>query len=205
LKENWEIHWKDYYTILQIHPLAEPEVVKAAYIKLANKYAPDKNPNTAPDKIRNLNEAYEIISNLEKRERYYIAYCHTINQTPTITHTPQQNTPYQQKQTTQNVNFTNNLTIDEKIALVLKIASHDKNIYFRRKDWERKIKEVKEWVKNYNSKYPLLYKGGVFGISYCPYCKQNYVLENKDASVRRCVNPICDYILTPEYTWAKNL
>jgi DnaJ-class molecular chaperone len=35
MKGNWENHWKDYYQILQVHPSAKPEVVKAAYDKLA--------------------------------------------------------------------------------------------------------------------------------------------------------------------------
>jgi len=220
VKENWEIHWKDYYTILQIHPLAEPEVAKAAYIKLANKYAPDKNPNINPDKMKDLNEAFEIISNPEKRGRYYVAYLQktdprgvrgdgwTMRSKPE----PKSNSPYTTKpppppqpkqKSTPNVNPKNKLTLDEQIALLFSIASHDKNIYFRRKDWERKVKEVKEWIKNYKCKYPLIYKGGVSGIGLCPYCKQNYVLENMDASVRQCVNPNCDYVFTPEYDWGK--
>jgi curved DNA-binding protein CbpA len=79
MKENWEIHWKDYYSILQIHPLAEPEVVKAAYDKLARKYHPDKNPNVSSEKMKDLNEAYEIINDPVKRARYYLIYCQKVN------------------------------------------------------------------------------------------------------------------------------
>lgn len=88
MKENWEVHWKDYYNILQIHPLAEPEVVKAAYDRLARKYHPDKNPNAALERMKDLNEAFEILGNPEKRERYYIAYCQKVNQKPIGTPTP---------------------------------------------------------------------------------------------------------------------
>jgi curved DNA-binding protein CbpA len=226
MRENWEIHWKDYYSILQIHPLAEPEVVKAAYLKLLTKYHPDHNLGKEPwanEKAKEITEAYEIISNSEKRGRYYVAYCHKTNPKPIITPPPKSETskaksnsettnssspkpshqPRSQEKAPPNENIKKDLTLDEQIALVFSLASHDKNIYFRRKDWERKVKEVKEWIKNYNCKYPLLYKGGVSGIGACPYCKQNYVLENKDASVRQCVNPICDYVLTPEYNWAE--
>jgi curved DNA-binding protein CbpA len=75
MKENWEIHWKDYYKTLQTDPLAEPEVVKAAYDRLARKYHPDRNKEvTSVKRMTDLNEAFEILSNPEKRKRYYEAY-----------------------------------------------------------------------------------------------------------------------------------
>jgi curved DNA-binding protein CbpA len=98
MKENWEIHWKDYYGILQIHPLAEPEVVKAAYRKLADKYHPDHNPDKqewANKKFKEIGEAFEIIDNPEKRGRYYVAYCQRVNPKPIITPPPR----HQPKQT----------------------------------------------------------------------------------------------------------
>jgi len=75
MKESWEIHWNNYYKILQIDPLAEPEVVKAAHDKLALKYHPDRNKEPAAAKLMaNINEAYETLSNPEKRKRYDTAY-----------------------------------------------------------------------------------------------------------------------------------
>ena len=63
--------FEDYYEILQVHPSAEPEVVEAAYRKLAGKYHPDRNPNpTAEEKMKKLNLAREILSDPEKRKRY---------------------------------------------------------------------------------------------------------------------------------------
>ena len=94
MKENWEIHWKDYYSILQINPLAEPEVVKAAYRKLAQKYYPDLNKEpTAPNRMKDLNEAFEIISDPDKRGRYYVAYLKTIYPKPIITPPPSNTEP----------------------------------------------------------------------------------------------------------------
>jgi curved DNA-binding protein CbpA len=87
MKENWEIHWKDYFKILQIHPLAEPEVIKAAYQKLAMKYHSDIHQGQGDGKMKDLNEAFEIISNPDKRQRYYIAYEQTCR-------TPTQSTNY---------------------------------------------------------------------------------------------------------------
>ena len=75
MKENWQVHWMDYYKILQIDPGAEIEVVKAAYAKLAFKYHPDHNssPN-ATEKMRLLNEAFYIINDPSKREAYDANY-----------------------------------------------------------------------------------------------------------------------------------
>jgi len=75
MKENWETHWKDYYQILQVDPSAEPEVIKAAHGKLALKYHPDINKDsTATQRMKDINEAYEILSNTEKRTQYDAAY-----------------------------------------------------------------------------------------------------------------------------------
>jgi len=75
MKENWENHWKDYYEKLQVHPSAESEVVKAAHDKLALKYHPDINKEiSAIQRMKDINEAYEILSNNEKRNRYHLAY-----------------------------------------------------------------------------------------------------------------------------------
>lgn len=218
MKENWEIHWKDYYNILQIHPLAEPEVVKAAYERLVHKYHPDHNLGNeqwANDKTKEILEAYTIIGNPEKRGRYYVAYCQKVYQKPVIT-PPSTNSTSKSNQSSSNTSYDTNtapqhqskqqkpsnknsrggLTFYEQLNLLLVIASQDKKIYFRKKDWVENINEVQKWFDNY--------RGGATRLGGCPYCKEKYVLENSDASVRKCVNPNCDYILTPEYDWAKH-
>jgi magnesium chelatase family protein len=61
----------DYYEILQVSPQAEPEVIKAAYKGLALKYHPDRNREPEAVKImRELNEAYEVLSDPERRADY---------------------------------------------------------------------------------------------------------------------------------------
>lgn len=61
----------DYYAILQLHPRAESEVIEAAYRRLATKYHPDLNssPEAAP-RMRDINAAYEVLSNPERRRSY---------------------------------------------------------------------------------------------------------------------------------------
>ncbi len=63
---------RDYYETLGIANTATEDEIKKAYRKLAKKYHPDLNPNdkTAEDKFKEVGEAYEILSDKQKRSRY---------------------------------------------------------------------------------------------------------------------------------------
>ncbi len=63
---------KDFYDILEISKGASAEEIKKAYRKMAIKYHPDKNPGdkAAEDLFKEAAEAYEILSNPEKKQRY---------------------------------------------------------------------------------------------------------------------------------------
>ncbi|SHK95616.1 curved DNA-binding protein [Chitinophaga jiangningensis] len=63
---------KDYYKILGVEKSATADQIKKAYRKLAVKYHPDKNPDNkaAEDKFKEINEAYEVLSDEEKRKKY---------------------------------------------------------------------------------------------------------------------------------------
>jgi molecular chaperone DnaJ len=63
---------RDYYQVLGVTKTAQAEEIKAAYRKLAMKYHPDRNPDNkeAEEKFKEAAEAYEILSNPEKRRQY---------------------------------------------------------------------------------------------------------------------------------------
>ncbi len=63
---------RDYYEVLGVSRSAEAGDIKRAYRQIAIKFHPDKNPNdpTAEEKFKEAAEAYEVLSNPEKRQRY---------------------------------------------------------------------------------------------------------------------------------------
>lgn len=74
-REQYEVHWKDYYEVLQVHPRAEQPVITAAFRKLAQLYHPDRNKKPdANGRFTEINEAYEVLSNPDRRDRYHDVY-----------------------------------------------------------------------------------------------------------------------------------
>jgi molecular chaperone DnaJ len=60
---------KDYYKILGVEKTASADEVKKAFLKLAHQYHPDKNGGK-DDKFKEINEAYQVIGNADKRKQY---------------------------------------------------------------------------------------------------------------------------------------
>ena len=66
------MQYKDYYNILGVKKSATEKELKSAFRKLARKYHPDLNPNDreAEARFKEVNEAYQVLSDAEKRKKY---------------------------------------------------------------------------------------------------------------------------------------
>ncbi len=66
------IEYKDYYKILGVTKAATADDIKKAFRKLARQYHPDvaKDKKTAEEKFKEINEAYEVLSDPDKRKKY---------------------------------------------------------------------------------------------------------------------------------------
>jgi curved DNA-binding protein len=66
------MQYRDYYQTLGVKKDASQDEIKKAYRKLARKYHPDVNPDdpNAEEKFKDINEAYQVLSDEEKRQKY---------------------------------------------------------------------------------------------------------------------------------------
>ncbi|MCB1087524.1 MAG: J domain-containing protein, partial [Verrucomicrobiae bacterium] len=66
------VKFRDYYEILEVDRSATQDEIRKSFRKLARKYHPDvaEDKETAEEKFKELNEAYEVLSDPEKRQTY---------------------------------------------------------------------------------------------------------------------------------------
>lgn len=66
------MQYRDYYEVLGVNKTASDDEIKKAYRKLAKKYHPDQNQGdkSAEEKFKEINEAYEVLKDKDKRARY---------------------------------------------------------------------------------------------------------------------------------------
>src|SRR5947208_12416285 len=66
------VQYKDYYEVLGVSRTASEAEIKKAFRKLAREHHPDvaKNKKQAEEKFKELNEAYEVLGDPEKRKKY---------------------------------------------------------------------------------------------------------------------------------------
>ena len=65
------LSYTDYYEVLGVPRVADPDTIRRAYRKLARKYHPDLNSDgDAEERFKELGEAYEVLSDADKRARY---------------------------------------------------------------------------------------------------------------------------------------
>ena len=111
---------QNYYEILEVNKNASPEIIEKAYKILVKKYHPDlqqdENKNKYEEKIKKINEAYDILSDPEKRKKY------DLNLKNTEISINDYNSLYQE-----NINLKNNLNIlKEKLNYLNNIQNNYK-------------------------------------------------------------------------------
>ena len=134
---------QNYYDILEVSKNASPEIIEKAYKTLVKKYHPDlqiaEEKNKYEEKIKKINEAYDILSNSEKRKNY------DLNLKNTEISIDNYNALYQE-----NINLKNNLKIlKEKLNNLNNIPNNN----YEKNNCENNNYENNNYQKNNKNNY----------------------------------------------------
>lgn len=134
---------QNYYEILEVNKNASPEIIEKAYKTLVKKYHPDlqqdENKNKYEEKIKKINEAYDILSDSEKRKKY------DLNLKNTEISINDYNSLYQE-----NINLKNNLNI---LKEKLNYLNNIKNNYEKNNLNYNNLENNKNYSENNNINY----------------------------------------------------
>jgi len=121
---------KNYYNILGVDKNSTASEIKKAYRKLAMKYHPDKNQGdkSAEDKFKDISEAYEILSNADKRKKYDNPFHNNFDN-----FNPFENNPFGGFRQRQNIRIGRNLRLQLIISLKDIYVGTKKTIKYKRK------------------------------------------------------------------------
>lgn len=145
---------KDYYKILGVPNTATQEEIKNAYRSLVKKYHPDINPDaSAVSIIQDINEAYEVLSNLTSRQKYDAKLRQESKTTTTPSQHTKQHTPYSSYTKTREESEND---FDEWLKIYLKNLRTKYKGYYYNDDFAEKIIDIVSSIygniMNYNTK-----------------------------------------------------
>lgn len=168
----------DYYSILGIEKSASQKEIKSAYRKLANRYHPDKNKNiNDSEKIKKINEAYNILGNVKKRMEYDNKKTNTFNGFENM------NFDFQDifNGTTFGKNKKRNpikKTFDQKLEITIQICFEEAILGLQNKEIQYNFKKECSKCKGY---------GGQFVV--CEYCNGSGYIKKNDGFIS--INTTC--------------
>lgn len=144
---------KDYYKILEINFTADQSDIKKAYRKLAIFWHPDRNSNPiALEKMKELNEANEILSDKNRRKSYDKIYQEFFINIPIIKHSGQNhNEYYKEKEEEVKQKYTK-----EYNELKEWISKIDFSLYKFDKFLEKSISKFDRPIENFSFYFPIL-------------------------------------------------
>lgn len=129
---------EDYYKILEVNQSASPETIEKVYKILVKKYHPDlqndKNKIEAEEKIKKINEAYDVLSNPVKREEY----------DNTLT---QNNISYEKY----NEIINENIKLKNELNYIKNKINYSQNNYYRNNVQENYNYSEKQYNNNFNN------------------------------------------------------